>query len=144
MVKNVPDGDHFTLVKVTGDYDFELNPEIGDYGHFLPIKILGTFDKYRSAALTVKFVRALNAHRHPIRRTIAHKQTVIDLALSVATEEGKEREIENEESATFLSSFWKRVAIHWEMAATIVAFVSGIIGIIADFPDFIAVIKQFF
>ncbi|EDN67759.1 hypothetical protein BGP_2083 [Beggiatoa sp. PS] len=107
---------------------------------------MGDFDKYRSAAVPTQFVRALNAHRHPIRRTSAHKQTVINLALSVDSEEGKEREIEEEESATFLSSFWKRIVIHWEVAATIVAlveFISAIIGIVADFPDFMEVIKKF-
>jgi hypothetical protein len=146
VVKNVPDRSHFTLVKVTGEYDFQIDKAIGDFGHFLPIEVVGDFDKYRSAAVPAKFVRALNAHRHPIRRTSAHKQTVIDLALSVGTEEGKEKEIEEEQSATVLSSFWKRVVIHWEVAATIVAlieFISAIIGIVADFPDFMAVVNKF-
>jgi len=146
VVKNIPDSSHFTLVKVTGAYDFQIDKTIGDFGHFLPIEIIGDFDKYRSAAVPTQFVRALNAHRHPIRRTSAHKQTVINLALSVDSEGGKEREIEEEESATFLSSFWKRIVIHWEVAATIVAlveFISAIIGIVADFPDFMEVIKKF-
>ena len=37
VVKNVPDGDHFTIVRVCGPYDFQLDPDIGDYGHLRAI-----------------------------------------------------------------------------------------------------------
>jgi hypothetical protein len=146
VVKNVPDRSHFTLVKVVGKYDFKIDKGKEDFGHFLPVEILGEFDKYRSSGIPTQLVRALHGHRHPIRRTLAHKQTVIDLASCIDTEEGKEREKEEEEAATFLSSFWKRIIIHWEIAATIIAlieFLSAIIGIVADFPDFLAVVQQF-
>jgi len=146
VVKNIPDSSHFTLVKVTGNYDFSIDKSIGDFGHFLPIEIVGDFDKYRSTAVPTEFVRALNAHRHPIRRIRAHEKIVFELALSIGTEEGKESEIDEEESTTFLSSFWKRVVIHWEVAATIIAlveFISAIIGIVADFPDFMVAINKF-
>jgi len=145
VVKNIPDSSHFTLVKVTGNYSFKIEA-IGDFGHFLPIEIVGDFDKYRSTAVPTQLVRALNAHRHLIRRTSAHKQTVFELALSIGTEDGQEREIEEEEATTFISSFWKRIVIHWEVAATIVAlveFISAIIGIVADFSDFMEVVNKF-
>ncbi len=81
VVKNVPDRDKFTIVKVVGLYDFTLgNGE--DYEHVLPIETVAVYHKY-SKAVPAILTNALNREQHPIRRTLKHRQTVYSLASSV-------------------------------------------------------------
>lgn len=79
VVKNIPDSNSFTLVKVKGEYDFSIDEEQGDQGHIIPIEKIQSFDKRASVAPS-PFVNAINREQHPIRRTKKHKETVINLA----------------------------------------------------------------
>lgn len=80
VVKNVPSGDHFTVVRVTeGGYRFEISEETGDQGHTLPVQRIGAYNK-NAGAVPTPMVRALNRERHPIRRTEAHHERVVNLA----------------------------------------------------------------
>jgi len=79
VVKNVPDGDHFTLARVTGDYDFSISDETGDQGHILPVEPIGVYHK-NAKDVPTPMVRALNREQHPIRRTLKHEESVINLA----------------------------------------------------------------
>jgi len=88
-VKNVPSRDHFTIVKVTGGYDFKID-ELGDYGHLLPVAIVNTFHKY-SRVVPSPFINALNRERNPIRITYAHTRTVRELASIVPTSDKKDK-----------------------------------------------------
>lgn len=77
-VKNLPDYSHFTLVEVTGDYNFRLDP-IGDYAHCIPISIVQTFHK-QSDRVPAPLTSALNRAQHPLGRTIAHHDRLLRLA----------------------------------------------------------------
>ena len=80
VVKNVPSGDHFTVVRVIeGGYRFEISEETGGQGHTLPVQRIGAYNK-NAGAVPSPMVRALNRERHPIRRTNAHHERVINLA----------------------------------------------------------------
>lgn len=76
IVKNIPDNNTFSLVRVTGKYDFM--EEIGDFAHRLRIEIIGKFHK-RSKLVPVSLVKALDREQNPIRITLKHHQTVIGL-----------------------------------------------------------------
>ena len=90
VVKNVPSGNHFSLVRVSGEYGYEVSEETGDHGHILPVELVGSFHK-NAAVVPTPMVRALNREQHPIRRTLKHKESVINLA-DAEPEEGKEPE----------------------------------------------------
>jgi hypothetical protein len=79
VVKNVPSSDHFSLVRVNGQYSYEISKETGDHGHILPVEMVGPFHK-NAAAVSTPMVRALNREQHPIRRTLKHKEAVVNLA----------------------------------------------------------------
>jgi hypothetical protein len=79
VVKNVPDSDHFSMVRVSGRYEFEISAETSDQGHILPVEHLGAYHK-NAGAVPSSMVRALNREQHPIRRTLKHKDTVIAVA----------------------------------------------------------------
>lgn len=78
VVKNVPTSDHFTLVRVTGDYEFEMSDENGGQGHILPVEVIGAYNK-NAEGVPTPMVRALNRERHPIRRTLKHQEKVENL-----------------------------------------------------------------
>ncbi len=79
-VKNLPTNQHFTIVEVIGDYGFQIS-EFGDYGHFLPIKILNSFHK--NARIVAKpLANALNREQNPIRITYKHDLAVKDLVIT--------------------------------------------------------------
>ncbi|MBM4288348.1 MAG: restriction endonuclease [Deltaproteobacteria bacterium] len=78
-VKNVPVREKFTIVRVTGGYSFDIDPNIGDYGHFLPVDKVVVYNKY-SKVVPAPFINALNRERNPIRITYKHQQTVRELA----------------------------------------------------------------
>jgi predicted Mrr-cat superfamily restriction endonuclease len=82
VVKNVPKHDRFTIVKVTGPYDF-TNTTQGDYEHVLPVETVGVYHK-QSAVVPATLVNALNRAQSPIIRTIKHHQAVCDLASKAA------------------------------------------------------------
>jgi predicted Mrr-cat superfamily restriction endonuclease len=88
-VKNVPDRDKFTIVKVTGPYDF-TNEAHEDYEHVLPVEIVGVYHK-QSEFVPTTLVNALNRERNPIRVTYKHKQAVCDLASKVTDTTPEER-----------------------------------------------------
>jgi len=78
-VKNVPDGERFTLVRVRdGGYDYDIG-SIGDYGHILPVEVICVFHK-RAASVPAPLANALNKERYPIRRTHSHWDTIRRLA----------------------------------------------------------------
>lgn len=80
VVKNVPSGDHFTIVRIVeGGYRYEISEETGDQGHILPVEKVGAYNK-NAEVVPTPMVRALNRERHPIRRTLAHQERVINLA----------------------------------------------------------------
>jgi len=88
-VKNVPDHDKFTIVKVTGLYDFKLGNEV-NYGHILPVRIVGVYNK-QSAVVPTTLVNALNHARYPIHVTHKHKQAICALASNVTETTPEER-----------------------------------------------------
>lgn len=77
-VKNVPDGEHFTLVRVEGEYDFDLEG-LDDFGHRLPVSIIQTFHK-QSPVVPAPLTNALDRERYPVRRTRKHRDRVQTLA----------------------------------------------------------------
>lgn len=79
-VKNVPDGEHFTLVEVVGDYDFSLEA-LEDFGHGLPVEIVQVFHK-QSSVVPAPLANALNREQNPIRVTNKHRDRVQALASS--------------------------------------------------------------
>ena len=40
LVPNMPDDGLFTLVRIQGPYEFDINEEHGDFGHLRPVKVL--------------------------------------------------------------------------------------------------------
>lgn len=104
-VKNVPSTDKFTLVEVTGDYDFDLK-DIGDFGHYLPVRVIQSFHK-QGAAVPAPLVNALNRERHPIRRTKKHRDRVVKLAeQSYSEEEALEPEPETQTIESWQRALW--------------------------------------
>jgi hypothetical protein len=92
VVKNVPDSDHFTLVRV----DSKLDKDKG----VLQVKVLGEFHKY-SKAVPPHFVRTLNSTRYLIRRTMTQKEAILKLALKAKQiEEAKKQARETVEKLT--------------------------------------------
>jgi len=87
-VKNVPSFEMFTLVRVTGDYNF-VQGEVGDYGHCLPVESVATYHK-SSRLVPAPFVNALNRELYPVRVTYKHQQTVRELVSMKATPEERE------------------------------------------------------
>ena len=79
VVKNVPDGQHFGLARVVGEYHFDISDETGDQGHVLPVEYIGAYHK-NAEEVPTPMVRALNREQHPIRRTLKHKESVIALS----------------------------------------------------------------
>lgn len=77
-VKNVPSSDEFTLVEVTGPYEFDLK-DIGDFGHYLPVQVIRSFHK-KAAVVPAPMVNALERDQYPLRRTLQHRESVISLA----------------------------------------------------------------
>ena len=88
-VKNVPGRDQFTIARVTGGYDFKIDPSIGDYGHFLPVEIVTAYHKY-SKVVPSPLVNALNREQNPIRVTYKHQQAIRDLASKDTTSEERD------------------------------------------------------
>lgn len=78
VVKNVPDGDHFTLVEVTGSYEFSLEG-LSDFGHRLPVEIVQVFHK-RSQVVPAPLANALERDAYPIRVTNKHRDAVVALS----------------------------------------------------------------
>jgi hypothetical protein len=78
VVKNVPSGDQFTIVRVDGEYSFTIDPAVGDFGHYLPIVNLRTYNRF-AVAVSPPFQRALSRAQSPIVRTFKHEKTVRDL-----------------------------------------------------------------
>lgn len=79
LVKNIPDGDSFTIVKVNGQYEFSIDEEQGDQGHILPIEKIRIFNKMNEN-VSAPLRNYINRERHPIRRTKKYKEEVISLA----------------------------------------------------------------
>lgn len=77
-VKNVPSRDKFTIVKVTGGYNFSIEKH-GDYGHTLQVKIVKVYHK-NAQYVPVPFTSALNRERNSIRVTYQHHDTLLALA----------------------------------------------------------------
>jgi len=104
IVKNVPDSNHFTLVEVSGEYGFEIG-DLGDYGHYLPVKVLKEFHKH-AYIVRAPMVNALEREAHPIRVTYKHASSVEDLralAGSITEEQAKKVEEFRE-----IANSWKR------------------------------------
>ena len=77
VVRNVPEQGYFTLVEVVGEYHFDYGDNKNDYGHYLPIKVLGEFSIDK---LPAKFIAGYNAARHAIGITYEHSEAIEDLA----------------------------------------------------------------
>jgi predicted Mrr-cat superfamily restriction endonuclease len=77
-VKNVPSRDKFTIVKVTGGYNFSIDKH-DDYGHMLPIQIVKVYHK-NAQYVPAPFSSALNRERNSIRITNRHHDTLLALA----------------------------------------------------------------
>ncbi len=80
VIKNLPNREQFTLVKITGKYNFQIDEKIDDYGHYLPISIIESFNKYSSLVPTT-MINALNREQNPIRITYKHDLAVRNLSL---------------------------------------------------------------
>jgi hypothetical protein len=78
VVKNVPNDECFTIVRVDGGYAFRIDPETGDLGHFLPVTAPRTFNK-ESTSVPGSFMNALNREQYPIRVTYKHRDAVLAL-----------------------------------------------------------------
>lgn len=89
VVKNVPTREQFTIVGVTGQYDFKIG-DIGDYGHIIPIQIVNTFHKY-SKIVPSPFINALNREQNPIRISYKHRQAIRELATISPLAEEKDK-----------------------------------------------------
>lgn len=90
VVKNIPTPEHFTLVRVTGNYEFSIDSPFGDYGHILPIETLNEFLKI-SSLVSAPFANALNREQYPIRITYKHQQAVRDLESIPTTSKEKNK-----------------------------------------------------
>lgn len=88
-VKNAPDRDKFTIVRVIGPYDFTFGSG-EDYEHVLPVETVAVYHKY-SNAVPATLTNALNREQHPIRRTLKHQQTMYSLASTVLALSAAER-----------------------------------------------------
>lgn len=95
FVKHIPDHGGFTVVKVIGDYGFEIENvqnDYGqnDYGHFLPIEILGNhYTPTIPFALIEKIQSVLQHVRHAIRPNHANAaiaQEIVTLLLANETD----------------------------------------------------------
>ena len=75
VVKNVPTQEEFTIVKVMGPYDFQIDPEVKDFGHYLPVAAPRVYHKL-SNNVPAPFINALNRARNRIRITNLHDDTV--------------------------------------------------------------------
>lgn len=105
VVKNVPSSDRFTIVKVTGGYDYQIDDKLGDYGHILPVRDSQVFAKH-AKVVPAPFLNALNRAQSAIIPTIKHRETVIQL-YALTDEQAK---IKQEE---FADRFRR-----WQQAAT--------------------------
>lgn len=80
LVKNMPTSDCFTIVRVTGKYDFQIGRS-EDHGHILPVSALKVYNKY-SRLVPAPLTNAINREQNPIRITYKHDQTVKSLSES--------------------------------------------------------------
>ena len=84
--QNLPSNEFFTVLKVTGTYDFARDPATGDYGHFLPVEVIRRFHK-RCGLVDVPLIRALHREQNPIRITYKHNQSLEELAIMQVSQE---------------------------------------------------------
>jgi hypothetical protein len=78
VVKNVPDGKSFTIVKVTGPYEYHIDNNTGDFGHILPVTGHREFNKLANM-VPARLASALDRARRRIIPTIRHADTVVAL-----------------------------------------------------------------
>jgi hypothetical protein len=91
VVKNVPTSEDFTIVKVSGPYNFQIDPDMGDFGHYLPVTGLRVYNKL-SSNVPAPFANALNRAQNRIRVTNLHDDTVALLYLRESGESDTEPE----------------------------------------------------
>ena len=105
-IKNIPSRDEFALAQITGEYDFQIDSSIGDYGHFLPVEIVTTYHKH-SKIVPSPLINALNREQNPIRITYKHHQIVRDLvSMKTTREERKQPEQFKEKIANWRVSLF--------------------------------------
>jgi hypothetical protein len=104
VVKNIPSSDKFTIVKITGAYNYRIDEEAGDFGHMLPTSGPQVFAKY-AKAVPAPLLNALNRAQAAIIPTYKHHETVIQL-YAVTDEQEKNKPEE------FAEKFrrWQQVA----------------------------------
>ncbi|MDM8559685.1 hypothetical protein [Candidatus Parabeggiatoa sp. HSG14] len=146
VVKNIPDRSHFTLVRVMGKYDFNMDEKKGDFGHFLPIEIIGECYKY-SEIVTSSLLHRLRQVNSPVVLAEKHRQAIINLA-AVLTDLALKKQIEKipildqeEEPAYLLVWIWQHIVEQIGEAGAIVAVIiaimelaSVIVGLSVDTP----------
>ncbi|MDM8567230.1 hypothetical protein QUF74_16470 [Candidatus Halobeggiatoa sp. HSG11] len=143
VIKNIPNYDYFTIVKVVGEYKFKLTSNKNNLNHFLPIEIVGEFYKY-SKIVPSSFLRTLNRELHPIHMTRNYQcQNVKYLASQV-----KKNPKITKKSANFIVQLWKWEVEHLGIIGAIflliIAFfevASAIEGAVVDFEKFVNILR---
>jgi len=143
VIKNIPNYDHFTIVKVIGEYKFNLDPKKTNLSHFLPIEIIGEFYKY-SKIVPSSLLRALNRERHPIQTTRNYECSTIKYLVTQIDKNPKLKK----KSANFIIQLWQWQVEHLGKVGAIFLFIiaffevaSAIEGAVVDFERFVNIIR---
>ena len=140
VVKNIPDSNHFTLVKVIGEYDFKSKNN--DLGHFLPIEILGEFYKY-SSIVPASLLRAIHQDHNLINIANNTQRNIIATLSSQI--------LSSYESSNIVIELWQRAEEYLGRAGAIVIFlftiieiISAIEGTVVDYKEFMAILERWY
>ncbi len=143
IIKNIPNYDYFTIVKVVGKYKFQMIHKNGNLNHFLPVEILGEFYKY-SKIVPSSLLRTLNREIHPIYMARYYQcETIKNLVIQI----NKNPKI-TKKSANFIIQLWQWEVEHLGFIGAIFLFTitffevaSAIEGAVVDFERFVNIIR---
>ncbi len=140
IIKNIPDSEHFTLVKVIGEYDFEFNNN--ELGHLLPIEILGEFYKY-SSIVPASLLRTLHQEHNLIDMVGSNQQHIIATLSS--------KILDAYEPSNIIIEIWQRTEEYLGRIGTVILFlftiieiISAIEGTVVDYSEFMAIIDRWY
>ncbi len=140
VVKNIPDPNHFTLVKIIGKYDF--NFKNNDLGHFLPIKILGEFYKY-SSIVPASLLRSIHQD-HNLINIANNTQRNIITSLSAQI-------LKSYQPSNIIIELWQRTEEYLGRVGAVVVFLftiieimSAIEGTVVDYSEFRAILERWY
>ncbi|MDM8567959.1 hypothetical protein QUF50_00295 [Thiotrichales bacterium HSG1] len=143
VIKNIPNYDYFTIVKVVGNYKFKLFPEKSNLNHFLPIEMVGEFYKY-SKIVPSAFLRVLNRELHPIHMVRNYPCVTIKY---LASQMQKNPKI-TKKSANFIVQLWQWEVEHLGVIGAVFLFTiaffqiaSAVEGAIVDYERFMNIVR---